>query len=118
MRQVHFLTHLGFMFLGDEWRIVQRIDWSIKIRLRVLQLPKDGATVNAMKQNVVVVRLVREPSVVQEHILQTLAAFLLMCYSDSLSLHNWCNAARVNAGRWSPAMQGAMRLGEYEERAS
>ena len=109
MRQVHFLTHLGFMLLDDEWRIVQRIDWSIKIRLRVLQLPKDGATVNAMKQNVVVMRLVREPSVVQEHILQTLAAFLLMCYSDSLSLHNWCNAVRANAGRWLPAMQGAMR---------
>ena len=109
MRQVHFLTHLGFMFLGNEWRIIQRIDWSIEIRLRVLQLPQDGATVNAMKQNVVVVRLVREASVVQEHILQTLAAFLLMCYSYSLSLHNWCNAVRANAGRWLPAMQGAMR---------
>jgi hypothetical protein len=75
VRQVHILTHLGFMFLSNEWQIERQVYWSIEIRLRVLQFPKDGATVYTMKQGVIINGLVREPSVVQEHILQTLAAF-------------------------------------------
>ncbi len=68
------------MFLGNEWRIVHQVDWSIKIWLRMLEFPKDGATVHAVKQHVVIVGLVGEPSVVQEHALQMLAAFRLWCY--------------------------------------
>ena len=70
------------MFLSDEWQMERRVYWSIEIRLRVLQFPKDGATVYAMKQGVAIVGLVGEPSVIQEHILQTLVAFWLMCYSN------------------------------------
>ena len=46
------------------------------------------ATVDAMKNRVVVVGLVREPPVVEEHILQTLAAFRLMCYTNWRSLRH------------------------------
>ena len=69
-------------------------------------IPKDGATVEAMKQ-VVIVGLAGEPSVIQEHILQTLAAFRLMCYSNgSASLQNGCNCAKASGLHgWLPAMQ-------------
>jgi hypothetical protein len=63
------------MFLGNEWRIVRRVYRSIDIRLRMLRFPKDGATVDAVKQGVVIVGLVGKPSVIQEHILQRLRRF-------------------------------------------
>ena len=76
------------MQLGNEWRIVRRIHRSIKIRLRILQFPKNRATVDAMKNGVVIIGLVRKTPVVQEHILQTLAAFRLMCYTNWRSLRH------------------------------
>jgi hypothetical protein len=36
MRQIHILMHQGLMLLGDERRIVQRINLCIKIRLGML----------------------------------------------------------------------------------
>jgi len=107
------------MFLGDKWRMVRRVDWSIEIRLRVLQFPKNGATIHAMKQGVVIVGLVGEPSVVQEYILQTLAAFWLMCYSNGgAPLQNGCNRAKANGSYgWWPAMQGVFVVANAEEKA-
>jgi hypothetical protein len=107
VRQVHILTHLGFMFLSNKWRIEQRVYWSIRIRLWVLQFPKDGVTVHTMKQGVVIVGLVGEPSVIQEHILQMLAAFRLMCHSNGgPSFQNEYNCAKASGSYgWLPAMQ-------------
>ena len=80
----------------------------------MLQFPKDGATVHAMKQGVVIVGLVGEPSVVQEHILQTLAAFRFICYSNGgASLQNACNCAKASGLHgWLPAMQRVVVVGE------
>ncbi len=107
------------MFLGNEWRIVRRFYWSIDIRLRMLQFPKDGATVGAVKQGVVIVGLVGKPSVIQEHILQTLAAFRFMCYMNRAALlHSGRGRAKANGvSRWSPAMQEGHVVKNVEEKA-
>ncbi len=119
MRQIHILTHLSFLFLGDEWRIVRRVYWSIHIRLRMLQFPKDGATVDAMKQGVIIVGLVGKPSVIQEHILQTLAAFWFMCYTNrGALLHSGRGRAKANGmSGWLPAMQEGHVVMNAEEKA-
>ena len=58
----------------------------------------DRAAVNAMKHCVVVVGLVWEPSVVQEHIMQALAALRLMCYTNrGASLQNWSHRPKATA---------------------
>jgi hypothetical protein len=107
------------MFLGNEGRVVQRVNWSIKIWLQMFQFGKYGATVNAVKQDVVVVRLVWKPSVVQEHILQTLAAFRFMCYTNRGILLHWgCVRAKADGFRGrAPAMQEGHVVSSAEEKA-
>jgi hypothetical protein len=107
------------MFLGDEWQIVRRVYWSIYIRLRMLQFPKDGATVDAVRQGVVNVALVMKPSVIQEHILQTLLAFWFMCYTNrGALLHSRRGRAKANGvSGWSPAMQEGHVVKYAEEKA-
>jgi hypothetical protein len=79
------------MPLGNKWQVVQRVDGRLEIRLRMTELPKNGATIHAIRHMIVVVGLVRESSFVQEYILQTLAAFGLWVHPDwgtlMLSLH-------------------------------
>ncbi len=70
------------MFVSNEQRVVQGINGGVQIRLRMPEFPKDGAAVHAMKHMIVVVGLVGEPSVIQEHVKQRLAAFRLWCNSD------------------------------------
>ncbi len=70
------------MFVSDEQQVVQGINGGVQIRLRMPEFPKDGATVHTMKNMIVVVGLVGEPSVVQEQVKQTLAASRLWCNSD------------------------------------
>jgi hypothetical protein len=69
----------------------------------MLEFPKDGATIHTMKQRVVIVGLVGEPSVVQEHVLQMLAAFRLWCCSNRglllqrvrVHAEAYCSSARL-----------------------
>ncbi len=70
------------MFVRNEWREVQRINGGVQIRLRMPEFPKDGSAVHAVKHMIVVVELVGEPSVVQEHVKQTFVVFRLWCNSD------------------------------------
>ena len=99
--------------------MVRQVYWSIEIRLWVLQFPKDGATVHAMKQGVIIGGLVGESSVVQEHILQTLAAFQLMCYlNGGAHLQNGCSCAKASSSYgWLPAMHGVFVVANAEEKA-
>ncbi len=85
------------MSVGDEGRVVRWVNPSIKIGLLMFQFAKYGATVNAVKQRVVVMGLVCKPSVVQEHILQTLAAFRFMCDTNrGVLLHYGCVRAKAD----------------------
>ncbi len=70
------------MFVSNEWQVVQGINGSIQIRLRMPEFLKDGAAVHAMKHMIAVIGLVGEPSVVQEHVKQKLVAFRFWCNSD------------------------------------
>jgi hypothetical protein len=70
------------MLFSNKWKIVQGIKRGVQIWLRMLEFPEDGTAVHAMKKVIVVVGLVQESSVVQEHIKQMLAAFRLWCHSD------------------------------------
>ena len=72
MRQVHFLTHLSFVLLWNEFREKGRVNWRVQIRDRMLEFAQNWTTVNVVKQMVEIVGLVREPSAVQKDILQAL----------------------------------------------
>ncbi len=80
--QVHVGTHLGFVFLGDEWKTVQRVNGRIKIWLGMPKFPKDWAAIHTMKHMVVLVGLVGEPAVIERHVERTLAAFWLGLDAD------------------------------------
>ncbi len=77
VQQVHICTHQRLVLLGDKRQVVGRINSRLKIWLRMTQLPEDKLAVHTMKHVILVIGLVGEPSVVQEYILQTLAAFWL-----------------------------------------
>ena len=81
MRQVHILTHQCFVLLDNKSQVVQRVDGCLEIRLRMTELSKDRPAIYAMKHMIIVVGLVGEPSAVQEHVKQMLAAFRLWCNS-------------------------------------
>ncbi len=92
--QVFVGTHLGFVFLGDEWGIVQRVNGGIKIWLGMPKFQKDWATIQTMKHMVVFIGLVGEPAVIKEHIEQTLAAFLAWAQRG-------LGIPQLRAGPWS-----------------
>jgi hypothetical protein len=89
MRQVHFLTHLSFMFLWNEFRVKGRVNWRVQIRSRMLKSAQNWTAINIVKQMVVVIGLVWEPSVIQKDILQPLSAFCFWCNLNRRSLS--CN---------------------------
>ncbi len=70
------------MLVSNKQQIVQGIKMDVQIWLRMPEFPEDGTALHAMKQVIVVVGLVWEPSVIQEHVKQMLAAFRLWCHSD------------------------------------
>ena len=86
MRQVHFLTHLSFVLLWDEFREKGRVNWCVQIRDRMLESAQNWITVNVVKNMVIIVGLVRKTSVVQKDVLQALASLCFRCNSNRRSL--------------------------------
>ena len=82
MRQVHFLTHLSFVLLWNEFQEKGRVNWRIHIRDKMLEFAQNWTTVNVMKQMVKIIGLVREPSVIQKDVLQALKLLCFRCNSN------------------------------------
>ena len=95
------------MLLGNTGQIVHRVNGRVQIRLRMPELAKDGTAIHAMKHVIVMVGLVRESSVIQKHVEQTLAAFRLWCYSNRGTPWQRLRArAEIrNSYAWSPVTQ-------------
>ncbi len=72
-----------------------------------------------VKNDVVVVGLVRKTPVVQEHILQTLAAFRFMCYTNRRALQHirWDCAKATSCDGGMPSVPEASVVGSAEEKA-
>ena len=100
MRQVHFLTHLSLVLLGNEFQEKGRVNWRVQIRSRMLEFAQNWTTVNIVKQMVIILGLIREPSVVQKDILQTLTPLFFWCNSNRcvLSCNNLVVFYRVITG--------------------
>ncbi len=86
MRQVHFLTHLSFVFLWSEFQEKGRVNRHVHIRDRMLEFAQNWTAIDVMKNMVVIVGLVREPSVIQKDVLQALTSLRFWCNSNRRSL--------------------------------
>ena len=66
------------MLLGDEFREKGRVDWRVQIWSWVLESAQYRSAIDIVKQMVLIVGLIRELSVIQKDILQTLTPFCLL----------------------------------------
>ena len=74
----------------------------------MLELAQNGTSINIMQHMVVIVGLVREPSVIQKNIMQALTPLAFWCSSNRRHLVCMCCAMSCHFDAWRSAMREEM----------